>query len=481
MIDITGLIERKSPDNSDLPGKLNDGLVDLSPVTPFSGILEQSMAAVEPLQTGTILPEKAQKLSPDYEDDTRSAPINVITIGDTPSQADIVNFAMRQGINPDAIKVLMFGNNNPAQPLTMPDVPLGTPSAQLEINDSMLEEATSNSLTALREKSAPLVIPSRFTSLSEGRFESSKSSELKHKASSLMALTTSAQSIMASLGSSGAKIKVPEQVSSSPKLAATSTHISSAEAGRALEIPIKQISKVGSKINEVQRAGVPSESTTAKQTQSEIKLSLAADRIPLAPTNTDMQIRVVPVKLSLTDPVLERLVLNGNNSLVQSNAAAPMAQVSVDDPRASVKQPLSQPLGPDLKQIADYISESIGKRVVAQMAKGEWKIELELHPRSLGRIEVQLELKNGDIEATFTTNNTLTRELLNEGLPRLRHALEEGGTENALLDLELANGEGSDDKLTQNEERDEFAELAEPEAAVSEAANTSDEGLNIFI
>ena len=62
----------------------------------------------------------------------------------------------------------------------------------------------------------------------------------------------------------------------------------------------------------------------------------------------------------------------------------------------------------------------MGNRLSAQIEKGAWRVEMDLHPRSLGRIEIQLEMRNGELEAYFNSNQNLTRDLLSESFSKLR-------------------------------------------------------------
>ena len=73
---------------------------------------------------------------------------------------------------------------------------------------------------------------------------------------------------------------------------------------------------------------------------------------------------------------------------------------------------------------------------------------MELYPRALGRVEVQLEMVNGHLEANFQTNQALTREILNEGISRLKDSLQEFGMESASVNVELENRNESDKKAT---------------------------------
>ncbi|UVW35154.1 flagellar hook-length control protein FliK [SAR92 clade bacterium H455] len=136
-------------------------------------------------------------------------------------------------------------------------------------------------------------------------------------------------------------------------------------------------------------------------------------------------------------------------------------------------------------QLSRQLTDALGKRLTAQIQRGSWHVEMDLHPKSLGRIEVQLEMKNGELEARFIAANATTRDLINEGMPRLREALQEHGTETASMDLGSANQGASDGKSTASEERSEgsndrlAAELDSDSPEVGQ--NTSADGLDVHV
>lgn len=134
-------------------------------------------------------------------------------------------------------------------------------------------------------------------------------------------------------------------------------------------------------------------------------------------------------------------------------------------------------------QMSKILSEALGQRIVAQLARGEWRVEMQLHPASLGRIEVHLEMKNGELEANFYTANQTTKELINESLPRLRHALEQQGMETAHRGLEQGNqGKSNGSSTGQNNSREQYAEAQSAETAPDRPADTAtDDGLDILI
>ncbi len=90
-------------------------------------------------------------------------------------------------------------------------------------------------------------------------------------------------------------------------------------------------------------------------------------------------------------------------------------------------------------------ADSLVNRLTSQFNRGAWRIEMEMHPRSLGKVSVQMEMVNGNLEAQFFTNQNLTRDLILESMPRLREMLENNGTNNAEVSVELKN-DGNNDK-----------------------------------
>jgi len=134
-------------------------------------------------------------------------------------------------------------------------------------------------------------------------------------------------------------------------------------------------------------------------------------------------------------------------------------------------------------EMSRRLTEALGQRLTAQITRGAWRVEMDLHPKSLGRIEIQLEMKNGEIEANFHAANGVTRELLAESMPRLRSALEEHGMETAYIDLEMANQGKSDGNSTARQLLGDVAETSaatEPEAKQISKQPSAD-GLDVLV
>ena len=79
------------------------------------------------------------------------------------------------------------------------------------------------------------------------------------------------------------------------------------------------------------------------------------------------------------------------------------------------------------QQLADKLGQALAQRFVDQIEKGQWKIEMRLQPESLGRIDVELKMHAGGLDALFSAENAVTRELIAQGSGKLKEALTQAG------------------------------------------------------
>ena len=86
---------------------------------------------------------------------------------------------------------------------------------------------------------------------------------------------------------------------------------------------------------------------------------------------------------------------------------------------------------PHMREVYDQLSDKLATEMAARMHKqlsdGEWKMKFGLRPAHLGGVEIQLEMKDGKLDAVFRADNPLTRDLLQNSSQRLREALENFG------------------------------------------------------
>ena len=79
------------------------------------------------------------------------------------------------------------------------------------------------------------------------------------------------------------------------------------------------------------------------------------------------------------------------------------------------------------QQLADKLGQALAERLVDQMERGQWKIEMRLRPESLGQIDVELKMHAGGLDALFSAENSVTRELIALGSGKLKDALAQTG------------------------------------------------------
>jgi flagellar hook-length control protein FliK len=190
-------------------------------------------------------------------------------------------------------------------------------------------------------------------------------------------------------------------------------------AGEAMQMAKRQQTKlVAQRVDNIDRV---SDSIAAKTALSEV----SSDNSSALPAET----LIVGEDLSGQD--LQAIFTQRTEASAQraSQTAAGNAAASTGadiDLRTEQYEKLSQRLG-----------EALGQRLSAQIARGDWKVELELKPHDLGSIDIQLNMKQGELEATFKASNAMTRELINDGLARLKEVLAQSGMEVAGLNVNI--------------------------------------------
>ena len=155
--------------------------------------------------------------------------------------------------------------------------------------------------------------------------------------------------------------------------------------------------------------------------------------------------------------------LSSNRSVAQANASPAQALKNHPD-MAQTFEKLSQKLATEL-----------ASRMNDQLNAGEWKMKFALKPASLGLVDVQLEMRDGQLSAQFQTDNGLTKDLIQNGSARLREALAELGMNNAYVSVGQDNRQSSQGGAGQSGQRrtdaDNRVTLGDP--GVGEQENTA--------
>lgn len=89
------------------------------------------------------------------------------------------------------------------------------------------------------------------------------------------------------------------------------------------------------------------------------------------------------------------------------------------------------------ERLSQRLGEALGQRLAAQIAKGDWRVDLALKPYELGNIDIELSMKDGTLQASFSAGQALTRELIADSLPRLKEILSQLGMDVAKMDVNV--------------------------------------------
>ena len=79
------------------------------------------------------------------------------------------------------------------------------------------------------------------------------------------------------------------------------------------------------------------------------------------------------------------------------------------------------------------MGQAVGQRILSEIEKGQWHLKLLLRPATLGHIEVEMKMRSGELDAVFTASQAVTRELLQDGMSKLKDTLGQMGMDVASL------------------------------------------------
>ena len=92
-----------------------------------------------------------------------------------------------------------------------------------------------------------------------------------------------------------------------------------------------------------------------------------------------------------------------------------------------------------IQNLADKMGQAVGQRILSEMEKGQWHLKLQLRPATLGHIEVEMRMRSGEFDAVFTAPNATTRDLLQDGMSKLRETLSQMGMD--VANIHVGNGQ----------------------------------------
>lgn len=122
----------------------------------------------------------------------------------------------------------------------------------------------------------------------------------------------------------------------------------------------------------------------------------------------------------------------GSSGWTAANTASSSQPLTVVDAMDTGDVAISRQLG---EQLAQRMGEQIAQRLANKLAQGEWQFKFVINPKNLGEIQVNLRMHAGSLDGTFMASQSATREMLGEGLQRLRDVLTGVGMNVASLDV----------------------------------------------
>lgn len=159
--------------------------------------------------------------------------------------------------------------------------------------------------------------------------------------------------------------------------------------------------------------------------------------LPPGPPGKNAEIPILELDLA------DELTRIGQSTLALTAGEAPAA--SATEAGSSVQsQPQEQrtPTGPSspqatvsgyqlkaehYQQLADRMGQALAQRLLEQIDRGQWSMQLRLNPSELGQIDVRLEMRQAGLDAHFQADNPLTKELIQQGAGRLKDNLVQNG------------------------------------------------------
>ena len=149
---------------------------------------------------------------------------------------------------------------------------------------------------------------------------------------------------------------------------------------------------------------------------------------------------------------------------------------------------------PDMAQTFEKLSQKLATEMASrmndQLNAGEWKMKFALKPASLGLVDVQLEMRDGQLSAQFHAENGLTKDLIQNGSTRLKEALAELGMNNAYVSVGQDNRQSSQGGSGQSGQRQAAGDnrvtlgangVGEEEKAATPARHSNSALLDTFV
>jgi flagellar hook-length control protein FliK len=134
-----------------------------------------------------------------------------------------------------------------------------------------------------------------------------------------------------------------------------------------------------------------------------------------------------PALSSLLDSLQDSGPTTSLTSLDSARNTASSGALGAAATSAALANPGLTDRAAQIQDLADKLGKAMGERLQEQLENGEWKLQLKLNPGHLGKIDVELDMNAGGLDAVFKSDNAITRELISQGMAKLRDSLAQSG------------------------------------------------------
>ena len=126
----------------------------------------------------------------------------------------------------------------------------------------------------------------------------------------------------------------------------------------------------------------------------------------------------------------------------------------------------------NVQNLAEKMGQAVGQRILSEIEKGQWHLKLSLRPATLGHIEVEMRMRSGELDAVFTAPQALTRELLQDGMAKLKDTLNQMGMDVASMQVgdgqtRQRGGDSTPGQMSKSTNTGENASESSPESTLA--------------
>jgi flagellar hook-length control protein FliK len=398
--------------------------------------------------------------------------LNVITSEATvPDEQSLEAFARSQGLDETAVQWLM--GSTPAVTVTTPTPVLDVNALQIQAGgkvQAMADLGTTSALSAMdpnnpSDAAAPL-----------GGFPSPSGLEAVHPALTALNLNKAAPSPMGATDSEGLPLATPTLTTPS---AGPNGGDSVSPAEGDLLPNVMNAAALWAMSQATEKARVTSAATEDPAEVAKIQINLMASPAPAAfwmlrhplavasgkeapPPSNGIASSEIDLTQTATPELLDslNLALAEGGTLSTASAAgdqpAPLsghpghrlesaaaARQDAQNPNSSASAPESgnAQRSENVQNLSEKMGQAVGQRILSEIEKGQWHLKLSLRPATLGHIEVEMRMRSGELDAVFTAPQALTRELLQEGMSKLKDTLNQMGMD--VASMQVGDGQTS--------------------------------------